>query len=401
VYKYLAYDAQRKVVKGTLDVTSEGLAKQTLERSGFQVLSLKPIRRGLSLRSQIPTLFGVKAHDVIAFSRLLATLVERGTNTLGALELLMQETRNPTFRMVIHAVSEDLRQGSALSEAIAKHPEAFPDIYCRMIKVSEGTGNLEGGLRQLADYMEKEQALLSKVGRAFVYPAFVLLIAAGVITLMMLVTLPSLTGLFAEFEGQLPLPTRLLVALTTFVNTYILYLLGLILGVVVLSAWSVRKPKVQRTLDILWLKMPMIGPIVALREMSHFSRMVSTGLRASLPMPEIMSMAVQTSRNKIVGEALKKVSGSIQEGRGFSHPLSEDPVFPPLLVQMVAVGEEAGTLDDDLAAIAEIYDAEVDKRVDTIVSLLEPGLMVVLGLIVAFVVMAVILPTFSILGEIE
>ena len=397
----MAYDAQRKVVKGTLDVTNEGLAKQTLERSGFQVLSLKPIRRGLSLRSQIPTLFGVKAHDVIAFSRLLATLVERGTNTLGALELLIQETRNPTFRMVIHAVSEDLRQGSALSEAIAKHPEAFPDIYCRMIKVSEETGDLEGVLRQLADYLGKEQALLSKVGRAFVCPAFVLLIAAGVITLMILVTLPALSELFTEFEGELPLPTRLLIAFTTFVNTYMLYLLGLILGVAVLAAWSVRKPKVQRTLDILWLKMPMIGPILAIREMSHFSRMVSTGLRASLPMPEIMSMAVQTSRNKFVAEALKKVREAILEGRRFSQPLSEDPVFPRLLVQMVAVGEEAGTLEDDLGAIAETYDAEVDKRVDTIVSLLEPGLMVVLGLIVAFVVMSVIMPMFSILGEIE
>lgn len=400
-YKYVAYDADRNVVKGTIDVTSEGQAKETLQRSGYSLLSLRATRGGLSLRREIPTLFGVKTQDVIAFSRLLATLVERGTTTLAALELLRDETSNVTFKEVIGAVSDDLRQGSSLSEAISKHPDAFPPIYCRMIEVSERTGNLELVLRQLADYMEKEKALLARVGRALAYPAFVLLLASGVITLLVTVTLPSLSTLFDEFGGELPLPTRVLVALTTFVSTYKLFLLGLILGVVVFAAWAVRKPGIRRRLDMLILRTPLIGPIVTLRDMVHFSRMVSTGLKASLPLPEIMDMVVKTSRNMIVAEALENVRKEILKGSRFSHPMAENHTFPRLLVQMVKVAEEAGTMDEDLKAVAETYEAEVDRRVNTIVSLLGPGLMIVLGLIVAFIAVSVIMPIYSALGQIE
>ena len=399
-YKYLAYDTDRKVVKGTIAVTNEGLAKEALQRSGYSLLSLKPARQGLGLRRQIPTLFGVKAQDVIVFSRLLATLVRRGTTPLAALELLRNETSNLTFKEVLGAVSDDLRQGSSLSEAMGRHSDAFPPVYCRMIKVSEQTGNLEVVLRQLADYMEKEKALLAGVGRALVYPAFILLVAGGVITMLITVTLPSLTELFTEFEGELPLPTRLLVALTTFVNTYKLFLLGLILGVVVLAAWAVRKPTVRRRLDMLSLKIPLIGSIVTLREMTHFSRMMSTCLSAALPMPEIMDMVVKTSRNTTVAEALENVRGEILKGRRLSQPMTENQTFPRLLVQMIKVGEEAGTLDEDLKAVAESYEAEVDKRVNTLLSLLEPGLIVILGLIVAFIAVSVIMPVYSILGEI-
>jgi len=400
-YKYVAYDADRNVVKGTIDVTSEGLAKEALQRSGYSLLSLSPTRRALSLRREIPILFGVKTQDVIAFSRLLATLVERGTTTLAALELLRDETSNITFKEVIGAVSDDLRQGSSLSEAISRHPDEFPPIYCRMIEVSERTGDLELVLRQLADYMEKEKALLARVGKALAYPAFVLLLAGGVITLLVTVTLPSLSSLFDEFGGELPLPTRVLVALTTFVTTYKLFLLGLILGVVVFVAWAVRKPDIRRKRDMLLLRTPLIGPIITLRDMVHFSRMVSTGLRASLPLPEIMDMVVKTTKNTIVAKALEDVREEIMKGRRLSHPMAENHTFPRLLVQMVKVAEEAGTMDEDLKAVAETYEAEVNRRVNALVSLLEPGLMIVLGLIVAFIAVSVIMPIYSTLGQID
>ncbi len=399
-YKYVAYDADRKVVKGTIAVASEGLAKEALQRSGYRLLRLKPARQGLSLRRQLPILFGVKAQDVITFSRLLATLVRRGTTPLAGLELLRDGTSNPTFKEVLGAVSDDLRQGSSLSEAMGRHPEAFPSFYCRMMTVGEQTGNIELVLRQLADYMEKEKALQASVGKALVYPAFVLLIAGGVITLMITVTLPSLSELFAQFEGRLPLPTRLLLAITTFVNTYILYLLGLIIGVILVSGWSIKKPAVRRRLDMLLLRVPLVGPIINLREMTHFSGMMATGLSASLSMPEIMDMVVKTSKNISMAEALDKVRGEILTGRRLSQSMTENQVFPRLLVQMIRVGEEAGTLDEDLKAIAETYEAEVDKRVNTLLSLMEPSLIVVLGLMVAFIAVSVIMPIYSIMGEI-
>lgn len=400
VYKYVAYDADRKVVEGTIDAPNDSLAKEALLRSGYSLLSLKLTRQGMSLRRQIPTLFGIKAGDVIAFSRLLATLVQRGTTPVAALQLLRDQASNLTFREAIDDVIEALRQGASLSEAMGTHPEAFSPFYCRMVKLSEQTGNLEVVLRQVADYMEKDKALMARVSRALAYPAFVLLIAGGVITLLITVTLPSLSELFTEFGGQLPLPTRILVGLTGFVSTYKLPLLGLFLGAAILALWSVRKPDVRRRLDALLLKMPLIGPIVTLREMAHLTRMMSTGLSASLPMPEIMDMVVKTSKNTVVAEALDSLRGEILKGRRLSDSMTQHPVFPRLLMQMVKVGEEVGSLDEDLAAIAETYEADVDKRVNTLVALLEPGLMVVLGLVVAFIAVSVIIPIYSVLGEI-
>ena len=400
-YNYVAYDANRKLVRGTIDVATEDLAKRALQISGYNPLSLKPTRQLPSLRRQVPTLFGINVQEVITFSRLMATLVQRGTTAFTALQFLRDQTKNSLFREVIDTVSKDLRQGVSLSKAMSKHPEAFPPIYYRMIDVSERTGNLGVVLRQLADYMEKEKALLARVGKALAYPAFVLVMAGVVITLLTTVTLPGLTELFAELGGQLPLPTQILVALTTFVNAYKLYLFVLIVAGAILAALAWRRPNVRRRLDALLIRMPLIGPIITLTEMTHFSRMLSMCLSASVPMPAIIDMAVKTSRNRVVSEALENVQGEVLKGRGLSQPMSENQVFPPILVQMVKVGEEAGTLDEDLKAVAETYEAEVESKVNIFVSLLGPTLTIILGLIVAFIAVSMIMPIYSIWGQIQ
>lgn len=399
-YKYIAYDSGRKVVEGTVEANSEGLAKDALQQSGYSLLSLKPTRQRISLRRQIPTLFGVKSKDVISFSRLLATLVHRGTNILAALEILRDETRNLAFKEIIDAVIQDLNEGSSLSNAMNGHPEAFSPMYCRMIKISEQTGDLEVVLFQLADFIEKEKALLAKTGRALVYPAFVLCVAGAVIMLLVTVTLPSFAELFAEFEGQLPLPTRLLVAFTDFANAYLFELLALFLSIVALAVWSMKKSNLRNRLDRLQLSLPLIGPIFTLREMSHLSRTLSICLSASLPMPETMDIAVNTRKNTIVAEAVDTVRGEILRGRGLAQSMAENQIFPRLLVQMVKVGEETGTLDEDLKAIAETYEADVDGRVNMLLTLLEPSLIVVLGLIVGFIAVSIIMPIYFVLGEV-
>ena len=399
-YKYVAYDTEGKVVKGTVDTPNEALAKEALERRRYSVLHLRPARQLPSLRRQIPTLFGVKAQDVITFARLLATLVQRGTTPLTALQLLREQTKHVTFRETIDAVIRDLRQGSSLSEAMSRHPEVFPTIFCRTVSISEETGNLGMVLRRMADYMEKERALLSKLSGAFVYPAFVLLIAAGVVILMITVVLPSFAGLFAELGGELPLPTRILVGLTGFVDAYKLYIVVLLLGFVVPAAWSFRYPSVRRRLDMLLLRIPVIGNIVTLSEMTHFAAMVSTCLSASVPVPETLGMVVKTSRNRIVAEALGNVRDEILKGRRLSDAMTENQVFPRVLVQVVKVGEEAGTLDEDLKVIAETYEADLDRGVNTLVSLLGPVFALIIGSIVMFIAVSVIMPIYSLWGEI-
>ena len=400
-YKYVAYTADRTVVEGTIDVATEGLAREALRRSGYKLLSLRAARPGLSIRRSVPALFGVKAQDVIAFSRQLATLVERGTTTLSALQLLRDQIRNIAFKEVVTAVIQDLQQGSSLAEAISRHPQAFPPIYSRMVKVSEQTGNLEVVLRQVASYMERERAALKKVSRAMIYPAFILLVASGAVTILVTFTMPPLMDLFDEFEAELPLVTKLLIAIVGFITTYKFYLAAVIIGIAASALWYVRTPIGRHRLDRLLLKIPVIGPIIALREMSHFSHTMSILLEAGVPMPEIMDMAVQTSRNRVVREAVEDVRTEILKGRGLFHPLAANELFPPLLVQMVKVGEQAGTLSADLMAIADSYEQEVDERVNSLLSMLEPCLLVVLGLIVAFIAVSIIMPIYSIMGSIE
>lgn len=399
-YKYLAYRADRTVVEGTIDVATEGLAREALRRSGYKLLSLRAARPGLSIRRSMPALFGVKAHHVIAFSRQLATLVERGTTTLSALQLLRDQIRNIAFKEIVTAMIQDLQQGSSLAEAIGRHPQAFPPIYSRMVKVSEQTGNLEVVLRQIASYMEREKAALKRVSRAMIYPAFILLVASGAIAILVTFTLPPLMDLFDEFEAELPLVTKLLIGIVGFVDAYKFYLAAAIIGTAALAVWYVRTPAGRQGLDRLLLKIPVVGPIIALREMSHFSRTTSMLLEAGVPMPEIMDMAAQTSRNRVVREAIEDVRMEILKGQGLFRPLAANELFPPLLVQMVKVGEQAGTLSADLTAIADSHEQEVDERVNSLLSMLEPSLLVVLGLIVGFIAVSVIMPIYSIMGSI-
>ena len=329
-YKYVAYDTSGKVVQGTMRGTSEALVKETLRQWGYDLLSLRPAKDRMGLRRQLPTLFRVKAQDVITFSRLLATLVEKGTHTLMALQLIRDETSNPIFRETLSDILEDVRHGRSLCEAMSQHPAAFPPIYCRMIKVSEQTGNLEAALRQVADYMEKESVLLSKVARALAYPTFVMLIASGVIVLLVTFVIPSFAGLFAEFESQIPLPTRLLIALSAFASQHKLFLLILFIIGTVLGVGVTKHPVTRRRLDLLMLKLPVLGPVSSWSEMARFSRVLAMGLRESLPMPDILEMTIQISRNRIIGENLVRVRNEILEGRSLSYSLAASPVFPRL-----------------------------------------------------------------------
>lgn len=382
-------------------MATEALAREALHRSGYRVLAVKAARPKLSVRQLFPTLFGVKARDVIVFSRLLATLLERGTNIIAALQLLREQARNPTFREVITSVIQDLKQGDSFSETIARYPQAFPLVYRQMLRPSEQTGNLEVALRQTADYMEGEATALAKVTRALVYPAFILLAAAGVIGIMMTVVLPSLVAVFEEFDAELPLATKILMALTGFLASYKLYLFAAGLGIGTLAYWYLRRPAGRRLLDRVMLRMPVLGRINLLREMSHFGRTMSMLLEAGLPMTEVVEMAARTARNGVVREALEEVRKGILRGHGLSRPMVDNGIFPPLVVQIVRVGEEAGTLSDDLMVVTDLYTQEIDERVNSFVHLLEPCMFLVLGLIVAFIAISVIMPIYTVMGAVQ
>jgi len=399
-YRYVAYDADRKVVEGTIEVATEALAREALQRSDYRLLVLNATRPKLSARQLFPTLFGVKTRDVIVFSRLLATLLERGTDIIAALQLLREQVGNSVLREVVSSIIQEINQGSSFSDAIARHPNAFPVAYRQMLKVGERTGNLEVLLKQIADYMERERTALAKATRALVYPAFILLAAVGVIGIMMTVVLPSLMETFTQVDAELPLTTKLLIALSGFLSSYKFNLLGVGLGITLLLFWYIRRPAGRRNLDRLLVRLPFIGRINLLREMSHFSRTTSMMLKAGVPMTEIMNMVVQMARNGVLRDALDEVRREMLKGQGLYRPMAANELFPRLLVQIVRVGEEAGTLSDDLAVVTEFYTQEIDERISSLLTLMEPCIFLVLGLVVAFIAVSVIMPIYTVMGAV-
>ncbi len=401
MYQFTAYTIDKKIVQGSIDATSENMAEEALYQAGYQrVLSLKEIRPRLSLESIFPTFFGVKTQDVIDFSHQLATLTESGVTILTALELLREQAPREALRKVIAGLVEELQGGSSFSQALGKYPEVFSPTYCQVVKASEQAGNLEEGLRQVARYMGKRATTTGKVRRALAYPAMVLLMAIGVFALLITVALPPLIGLFESLGAELPLATTMLIAIADFFISYKFHLLWGAFILVILTLVYTRLPAGKLTMDRLKLKIPVIGSIAVEHNMCHFCQITSMLLKAGLPLPQVMDIAIQTSGNRIIRQALLDVRDKLLQGQGWSQPMAENGLFPQLLVEMVAVGEKTGTMDSTLATLADYYEERVDQRINTLVSMIEPILTMVIGLVVAFIALSLITPLYSILRSI-
>lgn len=394
-YEYVAYTPQRNVVKGTLGVTNETVAVEALERAGLMVLSLREVRRW-DIERQLPTLFRVKTQEVILFSRQLAMLLERGTGFLTALQMSRDQIVSKVLQKILTAVITDVKTGSSFSTAIAKHPQAFPLAYSRMMRVGEKTGKLEVVLREVATYMEQDEATRKKVRIALTYPVFVVLL--GLVTGIVLVfaVIPPLMHIFAEFNTQLPWPTRILLALGGFVSGYKFYLLGAVFSLALLFVWYAGRSAGRYQLERLVMKLPVIGRISLLRSLSHFSHITSILLGAGLPIIEVMPLVRQSVQSEVLRQELENVPKSLLQGQSLSQAMKSSRLFPGMFVQMVITGEETNSLDSSFAALAEHYEFEFNQALTVFMSMLEPLLVVLVGLVVGFIAIAAMMPIYSI-----
>ncbi len=397
-FKYQAYTSDKKIVQGTIEVTSESLAEGALYRAGYErILSLQEISPGLSLEKLVPTLYGVKTQEVIDFSNQLAILVESGISLVTSLELLGKQNTRKSLKKIIAGLVEEIQGGSSFSEALGHYPKTFTHTYCQTIKASEQAGHLETGLKQSASYLEKQAAVNQKIKRAMIYPAFVLLMAAGISILLITVALPPLINLFKSLGADLPWMTKLLITVASFFLDNGLYVLGGILIIIMLSIFLLRLPSVKAARDRFMLKIPAIGNIIIERSMQYFCQTTAMLLQAGLRLPAIMDIIIQTSRNRIIRQALSRVRDSLMQGEGLSKPMGEDTLFPPLLVEMVVVGEKTGALDSTLVTVADFYEKKVSRRIDSLVAMIEPVLTVIVGLVVIFIALSMITPLYSVL----
>ena len=398
-YRYVASTVHGRTVKGTVKAGSEIEAERLIVGRGLNPSHVEVAPSMFSLEEAFPSLFKVKPKDVIVFSRQLATLLRSGISLLPALEILQEQVATSrAFARILGTVTNDIRSGSSFSQAISKHPRAFNEIYCRTITVGEETGSLESVLHQMADFLEKQSAMAQKIGKALTYPALVL--GAGVVVVIILITvvMPQLLDMFMSMSVELPLPTRILIGLTNIFADYTLYLVIAAAVLVAVALWLVKQPTGRRILDRLRLTMPVLGPPALMSELGRFARTLSVMVSAGLKLQEIMEIAPQATNNRVFRSALSHVHERLILGEGLSEPMSRIKLFPPLLVQMVAVGEESNTLDFTMGVVADFYETAAEERTSAMVGMIGPVSTVGIALLVGFIALAVILPMYTLTG---
>ncbi|MFC1929034.1 type II secretion system F family protein [Chloroflexota bacterium] len=398
-YRYEATTTQGRLIKGTIKAIGEIEAERLLIQQGYHPLNVEVVPSMFSLEEALPTFFKVKPQDVIIFSRQLATLLRSGISLLPALEILGgQATSSRTFKKILESVVHDLRSGGSFTQSISKHPAAFSEIYCRTITVGEQTGNMETVLNQMADYMERQGVIAKKIGGALRYPMMVMGVGLIVGIVLMTVVMPKLLDMFTTMNVELPLPTKILISITNILTTYTLYLLigGALL--VALAIWLVKLPATRRMLDRVLLTAPLIGAPTLLGELGRFSRSMSVLITAGLSLQEIMELAPQSSNNRFIRDALGQVRERLLLGEGLSEPMSRIDIFPPLLVQMVSVGEESNTLDFTMGVVADFYEISAEEKTNAMVGMVGPLSTAFIALFVGFIAISVLMPMYSLTG---
>ncbi|MDP2662849.1 MAG: type II secretion system F family protein [Dehalococcoidia bacterium] len=401
-YKYVAYTSKGELAEGVMDAETEESAEEALWTSDLTIVELRRIRPGLTLEEMLPSLFAVKKREIIVFSQQMATLLSSGIAVLPALRLLKEESSKRQLAKVLGQVVDTIQQGPSLSEAFAKHPDVFPVLFIRLIEVGEQTGNLEAVLRRLAEYMEKEEHLIGKVRGALIYPSVIIVLAVMVALLFVNFVLPGISGIFTEFKSELPLATRILLSVSAVIRANFVQI---VLGLALLAGglvWYVRTEAGRKRFDYLMMtKVPVVKGVVSKGCMARLASMLAMLLAAGLPLTETMELLLRTTENRALQEALGKVRTDVLGGISMSAALSLQPIFPPLLGQMVKVGEETGTLAENLMTLARYYEDETDRAVATLTSLIEPTLILAVGGFIAFLAISIITPMYSILKVIK
>ena len=340
----------------------------------------------------------VKEHDVIIFARQFSTMIDAGLPIIQCLEILYSQQNNATFKKMLKEVKESVEGGATLAEALKKFPKQFDDLFVNMIAAGEAGGILDAILRRLAAYMEKAAKLKAQVKGAMTYPIVTLIIAILVLAVILIFVIPVFQEMFADFGGELPMPTQIVVVMSETVKSKVLYIIiALILGTIAFKKFYSTE-KGQDVVDDMLLRVPVFGLLLRKVAVAKFTRTMGTMLASGVAILEALDIVAKTAGNRSVEKAIYNVRSGIAEGRTMADPLTESGVFPPMVCQMIAVGESTGALDAMLEKIADFYDDEVDQAVENLTALIEPFMLVFLGATIGGLVVAMYLPIFKMAG---
>jgi len=402
-YEYAVRDKSGKVVKGRIEATNSNAVANRLRTMGMAPISVDEVQvSGLKKEITIPGISNrISLKDLAIMARQLATMITAGLSILRALSILADQTENQALAKILQQVRSDVETGSALSAALGKHKNTFPPLMVNMIRAGEVGGFLDQVLVSIAENFEAEVKLRGKVKSAMTYPVVVFIIAILAVTGMLLFIVPIFAKMFKDLGGELPVLTQVLVTMSDILKITIL---PTIVGLVVFVSWwgkNKNNPAVREKVDPLKLKAPVFGQLVRKIAISRFTRNFGTMIHAGVPILQALDIVGATSGNVVIERAVKSVQESVRTGQALTAPLSQHPVFPPMVVQMMAVGEDTGALDAMLEKISDFYDQEVEATTDALTSIIEPLMIAVLGGIVGFMVIALYMPIFSVFDLVQ
>ena len=399
-FDYKVRDRAGNMVTGTLVADSELLVLQRLREMGYTPLEVGKQKKGLNLEINIrkPK---VKLKDLSIFSRQFATMINSGLPILRALAILSEQTENKLLAETLATCRGDVEQGASLSGAMQKHPKVFNDLYVSMVKSGETGGSLDTTLMKLAAMLEREVHLRGKIKAAMTYPVAVVGLVVLIMSAMLLFVVPQFEGIYEQLGGTLPLPTRALLAISDIFKSYWYIVVGFVfLGRYLFRRFK-RTEQGRTTVDRLKLRIPVFGSLFHKTALSRFSSTFAMLLSAGVPILQALDIVSDTVNNKVIGSAVDDVQTSVREGESIARPLGRHDVFPAMVVQMIAVGEETGQVDTMLEKVAQFYDQEVEASVDALTSLIEPLLIAVIGACVGAAVIALYMPMFGIIQQIQ
>ncbi len=391
-FAYKARESSGRVKEGLVEAADQKAATARLREQKLSVTEIKPAAGKKVKKGKVANT------EVVIFSRQLSTLVSAGVPIVQGLNILEAQAESPGFRYVVGALRTDIEAGLSIADAMGKHPQAFTELYVAMIKAGEVGGILDTILERLSAYLESAEALRGKVKSALMYPT-VVFSAAGIITIFLIIfVIPIFKDIFGSFGAELPFLTRIIIGISDFLRAKILYMLPFIgLGIWLFKKWM-KSAKGQEKIDEISLKLPIFGILLKKVAIAKFSRTLGTLIKSGVPILQGLETVAKTSGNKVIERAINASRDSIKEGGRISDPLKKANIFPPMVIQMISVGEETGGLDNMLNKIADFYDQEVDTAVKGLTSMIEPIIIIVLGFVVGTIVIAMFMPMFA-LGD--
>ncbi|MDP8260664.1 MAG: type II secretion system F family protein [Candidatus Gygaella obscura] len=387
-FKYYSKDKKGASVNGILEAENKNVVIEELRRRQLTIITLKEVKKAFSFGGKKK----VSSDDLVIFSRQLATMVNSGIPLVQSLDILGEQLDNKQFRSIIMTIRDDIQTGLSLSGAFAKHPSVFSTLYINMVKAGETSGMLDEILDRLAIYLEKSNSLKKKIMAAMIYPALVFSMAIIITSGLLIFVVPQFKSIFSSFGGKLPLPTVILIAISDNFAKIIPSLIVLIIITAVVFSRVIKTPKGRFKFDQFKLKVFIFGKMFQMVAVSRFSRTLSTLVRSGVSILTALDIVSKTTGNKVIEQALDNVGANIKEGKSIALPLAEAKVFPPMVVRMISVGEQSGELEKMLTKISDFYDEQVDIAVSGLSSVIEPVIIIFLGLVIGSIVIAIFLP---------